>query len=145
MALRILDGSPTNTDVSAALEPFVVQTRNLLVAADVAHFDESGVRVQGKLQWVRSASTAALTAYTIHVNRGEKAMDAAGILPHFAGVAIHASWGPYWTYPCDHGLCNVHHQRELQAVLERDAQPWGRRPRAARRRPAPQHTLADLS
>jgi transposase len=113
-----------NTDVSAALEPFVAQTRDLLVAADVAHFDESGVRVQGKLQWVHSASTATLTAYTIHVNRGQKAMDAAGILPTFAGVAIHDSWGPYWMYPCDHGLCNVHHQRELQAVLELDAQPW---------------------
>lgn len=36
----------------------------------------------------------------------------------------HAGGAGYWTCPCDHGLCNVDHQRELQAVLELDAQPW---------------------
>ena len=113
-----------NTDVSAALEPFIAKTRALLGAADVAHFDESGVRVMGKLQWVHSASTAALTDYLIHPKRGEEAMTAAGVLPTFSGVAVHDSWGPYWTYACDHALCNVHHQRELQAVLELDGQPW---------------------
>ena len=92
----------------------------------MAHFDESGVRVQGKLWWVHSASTAALTAYTVHPKRGNKAMDAAGILPAFSGVAIHDSWGPYWTFLCEHGLCNVHHLRELQAVLDLDGQHWAK-------------------
>ena len=113
-----------SADMSSALEPFGVRTRALLAAAPVAHFDESGVRVQGKLEWAHSASTDTLTAYTIHPNRGEKAMDAAGILPAFSGVAIHDSWGPYWTFRCEHGLCNVHHLRELQAVLDLDGQPW---------------------
>ena len=113
-----------NTNLSAALEPFVLRTRALLTAADVAHFAESGVRVQGKLHWVHSASTADLTFYTVHEKRGQEAMDAAGILPTFTGVAIHDAWAPYWHYDCAHGLCNVHHQRELQAVRELDGQPW---------------------
>ena len=85
---RLSEGARYNlsADLSAALEPFDARTRELLAAAPVAHFDESGVRVQGKLWWVHSASTASLTASTIHPNRGEKAMEAAGILPLFSGV-----------------------------------------------------------
>jgi len=115
-----------NTEVSTALEPFVTQVRELLVRADVVHFDETGVRVEAKLQWWHSASTTALTAYTVDPHRGQEAMDAAGVLGTFSGVAVHDSWGPYWTYPCEHALCNVHHHRELQAVLELDGQPWAK-------------------
>ena len=125
---RLSEGTLYNlsANLSAALEPFEARTRELLAAAPVAHFDETGVRVQGKLEWMHSASTATLTAYTIHPNRGEKAMEAGGILPAFSGVAIHDSWGPYWTFLCKHGLCNVHHLRELQAVLDLDGQPWAK-------------------
>jgi transposase len=125
---RLSEGTLYNlsADLSTALEPFVMRTRELLAAAPVAHFDESGVRVQGKLQWAHSASTATLTAYAIHPKRGEQAMVEAGILPAFSGVAIHDSWGPYWTFPCGHALCNVHHLRALQAVLDLDGQPWAK-------------------
>ncbi len=84
---RLSEGTLYNlrADMSAALEPFVVRTRVLLAAAPVAHFDESGVRVQGKLQGAHLASTATRTAYTIHPNRGEKAMNAAGSCPRSPG------------------------------------------------------------
>lgn len=113
-----------NTTLANTLKPFTDRTRDLLTTAPVVHFDESGVRVHGKLNWAHVASTDLLTSYTVHAKRGHLAMDAAGILPNFAGVAIHDSWGPYWNYDCAHGLCNVHHLRELRAVVELDQQPW---------------------
>jgi hypothetical protein len=45
-------------------------------------------------------------------------MDAMGILPSFAGIAVHDAWGPYDTYAASHQLCCAHAQRELQAVAD---------------------------
>ncbi|MFK0573862.1 transposase, partial [Endozoicomonas sp.] len=52
--------------------------------------------------------------------RGCKAMDAMGILLTFAGVLVHDHWKPYFTYAAVHVLCNAHHLRELQGVVDRD-------------------------
>jgi len=68
---------------------------------------------------VHSASTDKLTRYTAHARRGSQAIDAAGVLPGFEGVAVHDGWAPYRNYQgCEHGLCNIHHLRELQAAAE---------------------------
>ena len=98
---------------------FDERLRGLLEAAPVAHFDETGARIAGRLGWVHSASTDKLTRYTAHARRGSEAIDAAGVLPGFEGVAVHDGWAPYRNYPdCEHGLCNIHHLRELQAASE---------------------------
>ena len=104
---------------ATGLTDFDERLRELLVGAPVAHFDETGARIAGRLGWVHSASTEALTRYTAHSRRGGEAIDAAGILPGFAGVAVHDGWAPYRNYEgCDHGLCNIHHLRELEAAAE---------------------------
>ena len=46
-------------------------------------------------------------------------MDHVGVLPDFAGVAVHDAWAPYDTYTqAPHALCNSHPLRELQAVAD---------------------------
>jgi transposase len=97
-----------------------------LRGASVAHFDETGFRVQARRQWVHSASTGTWSLLTVHARRGTAAMDEAGILPHFRGIAVHDAWAPYDTYTlAEHALCGSHVLRELVAVIEQaPADDW---------------------
>jgi len=103
------------------------QIKQQIQKAAVAHFDETGSRVEGKLWWLHVTSTAYATYYHIHRKRGGEALEAIDILPQFTGRALHDFWNPYFGYPCRHGLCNAHHLRELIFVHEQYQQPWADR------------------
>jgi transposase len=94
--------------------------------APVANFDETGLYVAGRREWLHVASTPLLTHYGPHAKRGAEATQAIGILPAFTGRAIHDAWAPYFAYSCDHGLCNAHHRRELTFVYEQGGQGWAK-------------------
>jgi transposase len=115
----------SNAAVGDRIEPSLDAIKEQLIAADVAHFDESGLRVEGQLHWLHVASTDHLTHYAVHRKRGQEGMKAAGILPAFKGRAVHDHWQSYFTFKeCQHALCNAHHLRELQFVVDQYEQPW---------------------
>jgi transposase len=117
----------SNAAVAEQIEPSLVATKQLLTNAAVAHFDESGLRVAGALNWLHVSSTELLTYYAVHARRGQEAMNAIGILSQFTGRAIHDHWAPYFSFThCHHGLCNAHHLRELQFVVDQYTQDWAR-------------------
>lgn len=100
------------------LEGFTAAAQAQLRAAPVAHFDETGARVGAKLWWVHVACTGALTLYHRAPSRGHQSADLGGVLPGFAGVAVHDGLTSYRHYDIEHGLCNAHHLRELTALSE---------------------------
>ena len=111
----------THEQIQPTLDTIYAQ----LVEADVLHNDETGMRVEGKLQWLHVSSTEQLTYYAVHGKRGQKAMRAIGILPQFNGVSIHDGWASYFQFDnCFHALCNAHHLRELRFVEEQYQQTW---------------------
>jgi len=113
---------PTAAD---RLEGFLSLVRKELTQAEVAHFDETGGRVKGKLWWIHVACTDRYTLYHLDPRRGKTAMDAAGVLPSFTGVAVHDGLAAYRQYTAaEHGLCNVHHLRELAGIGELTGQSW---------------------
>ena len=126
-ALAELFGIPLSAGTVAAvtaraagrLGGFLERAREEIAASPVAGFDETGFRVEGKLHWVHCARTGKYTLLTVHARRGTQAMEAMGVLPSFAGVAVHDAWAPYDTYTApEHQLCCAHALRELQAVTD---------------------------
>ncbi|MGH3201488.1 MAG: IS66 family transposase [Streptosporangiaceae bacterium] len=106
--------------IAGCIAPALDQIIKALLAAGVVRFDETGFRVAGKLAWVHSASSGQYVLVTVHAKRGTAGMDAAGVLPSFAGIACHDAWAPYDTYSgvTGHALCNAHILRELIAVTQ---------------------------
>ena len=74
-----------------------------LIRAEVGHFDETGMQVQGKRRWLHTASTSRLTHYACHDKRGTITTTSIWILSDFAGRAIHDGFSAYWKYEGAHG------------------------------------------
>ena len=100
----------------------VEQIRKFVSGAMVGHFDETGLHINGKLQYVHVASSSAYTYLYLHEKRGHKAMDAGGVLPVFAGTAVHDCWRSYWHYGTVHAVCCAHLLRELKGIQENNPQ-----------------------
>jgi transposase len=113
---------------SKKMAPTVSRIRAAIIGSALAHFDETGMRVEKSLHWLHSHSTKALTYFAVSCFRGIKAMTEIGILPRFTGQAIHDAWAPYYRFEdCIHFLCNAHHLRELIFVFEQHEEKWAAR------------------
>jgi transposase len=112
------------TGCTTALEETETSIKQGLARAAVVNCDETGMYVEGKRQWVHSASTPQLTHYACHAHRGTTATQAIGILPAFRGRALHDGFSAYWHYDCAHGLCNAHHLRALIFAHEQGQRAW---------------------
>jgi transposase len=115
-----------SAQVAETVQPVQERTQqHLIETEETVHFDESGLRVQGKLSWIHSASTEWVTCYHVDPKRGQEGMDRAGILPQRSGNSMHDDWKPYYTYlDARHAACNAHHLRELDFLQERYPQDW---------------------
>lgn len=61
-----------NRAVATGCQPALDEIRRQLLQSPVVHFDESGLRVAGQLQWLHSASTKRLTFFALHQNEDKK-------------------------------------------------------------------------
>jgi transposase len=122
--IPVSDGTVAAVTARAAddLDEFTEQVTARLTAAPVVHFDETGLRCEGRNAWLHTASTPKWSLLFAHRRRGVEAMNAMGVLPGFTGTAVHDAWAPYDTYTAAaHALCNAHVLRELQAVTDHHA------------------------
>jgi len=126
---KLSQGTLNNTNSSCyeLLEETEEKIKESLSKTDIIHLDESGLYVNKKRQWLHVVGTQRLTYYKHHAKRGREAIDSIGILPLYQGRAIHDFWKSYMLYDCQHGLCNVHHLRELKFIAEEQKQLWAKK------------------
>ncbi len=107
------------------LETTENQIKEALLAGEVTHFDESGVKVGIKLEWLHVACSALFTYLFVSDKRGSKAHQTeVSILSRVKNWAVHDCYSTYFKFSnCRHALCNPHILRELQAHLEQ-GKPW---------------------
>ena len=100
---------------------FAAAWRDRVAVAAVKHMDETGFRIGGKTQWLHIASTVRLTFYRVSPKRGS-------LMDNVLGIVVHDHWKPYYTLKgVLHALCNAHHLRELQALVEIEKADWARK------------------
>jgi transposase len=107
-----------NKEAYEQLETFESLAKEKLTQSALLHVDETGININGKRKWLHTTSSEYWTYFFPHDKRGTEAMDEIGILPNFHGILMHDHWKPYFQYDCDHVLCNAHHTRELQWVID---------------------------
>lgn len=113
-----------NHALANQLAPVEEDTKDQIRQAPVAHFDETGIRVDGRLHWLHAAGTPTETVYVPHPQRGRPALEDMDVLPRLAGTAVHDAWAPYFAYGGHRdALCNAHHLRELTSLVEQ-GQAW---------------------
>ena len=106
---------------AARFQGFAATVRDRVAAAPVKHMDETGFRIGGKTQWLHIASTIWLTFYRVSPKRGS-------LMENVLGIVVHDHWKPYYTLKgVLHALCNAHHLRELQALVEIEKEDWARK------------------
>jgi transposase len=110
-----------NAGMYQALEPIEAQIKSAILASGVAHFDETGMRVEKSLHWFHVASTAYFTYLFVHKKRGREALlSEDSLLKDFQNRAVHDCWESYFGFEqCRHALCCAHLLRELTNLIEK--------------------------
>lgn len=124
--LKISQGTLCNFNKEAfeKLEDFESNIIKGLGGEAVLNADETGIKIDADLAWAHVLCTPKLTFIYPHEKRGKDAMSEMGIIPKYKGILIHDHWKPYLGYACKHGLCNAHHLRELQWVIDFKGHKW---------------------
>ena len=126
LGVEVSEGTLYNTraQCSELIAPIDKGIEQLVQAAEVVHFDETGLRVESETVVAACGHNQRANLLFRSSKRGRLAMDEMGILPEFKGKAVHDGLQSYQGYDCEHFLCNAHHLRELQYILEHYNQWW---------------------
>lgn len=109
------------TEAGESLTGFTATVGVALGQAPVVHVDETPVRHGKGKAWFHVCSTKMLTLLWASKTRGHDAIKI-GPLPTYTGTAVHDRYAAYFSYDCDHALCNAHLIRNLAGVGIVDSQ-----------------------
>jgi transposase len=102
--------------------------KSKIVGQKVAHADETGIRIAGKLQWLHTATSLLYTYLFVHEKRGTGAIQSnKSILADYFGWLVHDCWGSYFKLEhLKHAICGAHILRELESLIENQQSKWAK-------------------
>lgn len=106
---------------SRHLDTFMDRLKQSLSEADHLHVDETGTRVEGKLNWFHVRCTETLCYLFRHQRRGKEAVND---LSAYSGRLISDFYGSYVKMSCPHQFCGAHLLRELAFAGDVLKQSW---------------------
>lgn len=111
-----------------ALEDSEQIIRAMVASSPVAHADETGVRVEGRLQWLHTATSVLYTYLFMHDKRGKLAMESEkSIIGKIKGWLVHDCWSSYFSFTGQrHAICGAHILRELQGLIDTGQSKWAK-------------------
>ncbi len=102
--------------------------KSKISTSPVAHADETGIRIEGKLQWLHTASSSNYTYLFMHGKRGKLAMESdKSIIGKIKGWLVHDCWSSYFNFTGhQHAICGAHILRELQGLIDTEQSKWAK-------------------
>lgn len=102
--------------------------KSKIIEGEVAHADETGLRVKGKLHWLHTASSQLFTYLFVHEKRGGEALTSdKSILDKITGWLVHDCWSSYFNFlKLRHAICGAHILRELEGLIENGQSKWAK-------------------
>jgi len=125
---KLSAGSLANfqSKIHTQLNDFENSIKKLLLQSPVLNVDETGIRLNGKLNWMHVASTNLVSFFGHHSKRGKQAINSFNIIPLYNGNLVHDRFSSYFSYHCKHSLCNAHILRELLYLWESKQIKWAK-------------------
>jgi len=102
--------------------------KSKIIAENVVHADETGLRIAGKLHWLHTATTSLYTYLFVHEKRGAGAIQSnKSVLRDYIGWLVHDCWGSYFNLEkLRHAICGAHILRELEGLIETRETKWAK-------------------
>jgi|GEM_PF-1460825 len=103
--------------------------KDAVINSPVVRFDETGIRVVGKVAWGHTSSTDKITLLSAHSKRRKDGILAAGVLSNYQGIAVHDCGDSCQNSDfakATHAVCDAHVDREPKGVPENTHQRWAK-------------------
>jgi transposase len=125
-AVKLSWGTVVNMqkELSRKLEDTIQTIQAGLIAGKVIGVDETGCRVNGKLNWIQVFCNEEFAFFGLNTKRGD-IDDNFGILTYFMGILVHDHLSSYYRYATlSHAECNEHILRALKGLTELFQHDW---------------------
>jgi cell division protein FtsB len=127
--IHLSDGTVVNIidNLANKSAPTVKSIKDYLINQGLLLVDETGCRVNGKLDWFQIFTDGQYTLFSHNKKRSSLLFECEDILMLFTGVLLHDHFKSYYRYAhLSHAECNEHIDRRLKAVSDIFRHEWAK-------------------